>query len=88
MPTPTPISAANQAIEWERPGNSFERETQERIAGIEPRRRTGVPFQSGGGRFYTKAMMGSLRHTEVVLNSMVKRGELDYARPLFYGDAW
>ncbi len=50
--------------------------------------RTDVPFQSGGGKFYTRRMLSNLKHCEIVQNSRVKRGEQQKLKPLFYGYAW
>lgn len=69
----TPKSERNQLIEANR-------------AQLDPNR-TSVPFQSGGGRFYTPRMMANLRHMQMVLNSIAKRKGTPPGK-LFYGDAW
>ena len=69
----TPKSPVNLAIDELRPG---------------PNSMGGVPFSSGGGKFYTPSRMRSLRATEAIQNSRRKRGEDLNPRPLFYGDAW
>lgn len=47
-----------------------------------------VPFQSGGGKFYTPKMMANLRYAEMLNNAKKKRGEPYPSYGLFYGNAW